>query len=69
MNSILRFLPLTALTILIFSCGSKEGVEQKKEKLAELKDQISNLTNEIKALESEISTLDPGYAKANKKSI
>ncbi len=69
MNFILRFLPLTALTILIFSCGSKEGVEQKKEKLAELKDQVSNLSNEIKALESEIATLDPEYARANKKSI
>jgi membrane fusion protein, multidrug efflux system len=69
MKSIFRFLPLTALTILIFSCGSKEGIEAKKEKITTLKEQVSALSSEIKSLETELSQLDPEFAKTNKKSI
>lgn len=69
MKSIFRFLPLTAVAFLIFSCGSKEGVEAKKEKLATLKEQVGTLNSEIKSLETELAQLDPEFAKTNKKSI
>jgi RND family efflux transporter MFP subunit len=69
MKPIFKFLPLIALAILAFSCGSDEGVESKKSKLAELKAQVTTLSTEIKSLEAEISKLDPEFAKTNKKSI
>jgi RND family efflux transporter MFP subunit len=69
MKSILKFLPLLALAVLVFSCGQEEGIDAKKNKLAELKDQVSTLSDEIKNLEAELSKLDPEFAKTNKKSI
>lgn len=69
MKSIVRFLPLLALSLLAVSCAKDESLEAKKAELQSLKQQLNEINTSIKSLETEISTLDPEFAKQNRKSI
>lgn len=68
MKSIVKFLPILALSVLATACA-KEGVEAKKAELEALKKQVSEISTQIKNLEAEISKEDPEFAAANKKSL
>ena len=68
MKPILKYLPLLALSILIFSC-KKDDLAAKKEKLETLKSDLASINTEIRELEKEISDLDPEFAAQNKKPI
>ncbi|MCF0042229.1 efflux RND transporter periplasmic adaptor subunit [Dyadobacter fanqingshengii] len=60
-----HILILTAMTILLASCGGdekKEGLAGKKEELAKLKTERAENEKKIKALEIEITKLDPNKA-------
>jgi RND family efflux transporter MFP subunit len=69
MKSIVRFLPLLALSLFAVSCAKDESLEAKKTELQSLKQQLNEINTSIKSLETEISTLDPEFAKQNRKSI
>lgn len=72
MNTALRILTISAITLLAFACGpgAEEGsVEAKKAQLETLKSQVIDLGQEIQSLEAEIAVMDPEFAKSNKKSI
>ena len=68
MKPILKYLPLLALSIVVFSCN-KDDLAAKKEKLETLKSDLASINTEIRELEKEISDLDPEFAAQNKKPI
>lgn len=69
MRSLIKFLPLVALSFFASACAKEEGVEAKKIELQNLKAQLNEINISIKSLETEIATLDPDFAKQNRKSI
>ncbi|MDX5340625.1 MAG: efflux RND transporter periplasmic adaptor subunit [Cyclobacteriaceae bacterium] len=68
MKPVLKYLPLLALSIVVFSCN-KDDLAAKKEKLETLKSDLASINTEIRELEKEISDLDPEFAAQNKKPI
>lgn len=69
MKPVIKFLPLLAFSVLVASCATNEGVDEKKAELEKLKSQLSALNTQIKTLEAEIAKEDPEFANANKKSL
>lgn len=71
MKPTLKFLPLSLIVLLAYSCssGTGEGLDAKKAELEKLKAQSTELAESIKELETEIATLDPEFAKLGQKTI
>jgi RND family efflux transporter MFP subunit len=71
MKPMLKFLPLSLIVLLAYSCssGTGEGLDAKKAELEKLKAQSTELAESIKELETEIATLDPEFAKLGQKTI
>lgn len=71
MKPTLKFLPLSLIVLLAYSCssGSGEGLDAKKAELEKLKTESAELAESIKELEAEIATLDPEYSKQGQKTI
>lgn len=59
-----------ALSILAYSCGQEEdALDAKKTRLEDYKKEVSELTAKIDDLERDISSLDPDFAKEQRKSL
>lgn len=71
MKPMLKFLPLSLIVLLAYSCssGSGEGLDAKKAELEKLKAESTELAESIKELETEIAALDPEFAKQGQKTI
>ena len=71
MKPTLKFLPLSLILLLAYSCnsGTGEGLDAKKAELEKLRNESSELAESIKELEAEIAALDPEYAKQGQKTI
>ncbi|WP_026135810.1 efflux RND transporter periplasmic adaptor subunit [Nafulsella turpanensis] len=54
-------LSVFALSLLLFSCGEKDELSEKKQLLSEKKEELQALKAEVSELEAEIAVLDPSF--------